>query len=132
MGGAPSARLTGRSMRAGPGGPVIVYRATRAITDGLCAGIRLAPPPRDLLARVDVPTMSFELHECDIHAFCPGTGGTRVTEGDASAVPGSSALPAPPAGPFKPDFRAVIETDDGAVIMAEWHGYGRACPPERR
>ena len=36
------------------------------------------------------------------------------------------------AGPFRPDFRAVIETDDGAVIMVEWHGYGRAYPPERR
>ena len=36
------------------------------------------------------------------------------------------------AGPFRPDLRAVIEADDGAVIMVEWHGYGRACPPERR
>jgi len=36
------------------------------------------------------------------------------------------------AGPFRPDFRAVIEADDGAVIMVEWHGYGRAHPPERR
>jgi hypothetical protein len=25
-------------------------------------------------------------------------------------------------GPFRPDFRAVIETGDGAVIMVEWHG----------
>ena len=25
-------------------------------------------------------------------------------------------------GPFRPDFRAVIETDDGATIMFEWHG----------
>ena len=33
------------------------------------------------------------------------------------------------AGPFRPDFRAVIEADDGAVIMVEWHGYGRAYPP---
>jgi hypothetical protein len=32
------------------------------------------------------------------------------------------------AGPFQPDFRAVIEADDGAVIMVEWHGYGRAYP----
>jgi len=36
------------------------------------------------------------------------------------------------AGPFRPDFRAVIDTDDGATIMFEWHGYGRAYPPERR
>jgi hypothetical protein len=36
------------------------------------------------------------------------------------------------AGPFRPDFRAVIEADDGAVIMVEWHGYGRPYPPERR
>jgi hypothetical protein len=37
-----------------------------------------------------------------------------------------------PAGPFVPDFRAVIETDDGETIMLEWHGYGRAYPPGRR
>jgi len=36
------------------------------------------------------------------------------------------------AGPFRPDFRAVIETDDGATIMFEMHGYGRAYPPGRR
>jgi hypothetical protein len=35
-------------------------------------------------------------------------------------------------GPFRPDFRAVIEADDGATIMVEWHGYGRAYPPGRR
>src|SRR5215472_748000 len=35
-------------------------------------------------------------------------------------------------GPFRPDFRAVIEVDDGAVIMFEWHGYGRAYPLGRR
>ena len=35
-------------------------------------------------------------------------------------------------GPFRPDFRAAIETDDGATIMVEWHGYGRAYPPGRR
>jgi hypothetical protein len=35
-------------------------------------------------------------------------------------------------GPFRPDFRAVIETDDGAAIMVEWHGYGRAYPLDRR
>jgi hypothetical protein len=37
-----------------------------------------------------------------------------------------------PAGPFRPDFRAVIETDDGAASMFERHGYGRAYPPGRR
>jgi hypothetical protein len=26
----------------------------------------------------------------------------------------------------------VIETDDGATIMLEWHGYGRAYPVGRR
>lgn len=36
------------------------------------------------------------------------------------------------AGPFVPDFRAVIETEDGATIMFESHGYGRAYPAERR
>ncbi len=35
-------------------------------------------------------------------------------------------------GPFRPDFRAVIETVDGATIMFECHGYGRAYPPGRR
>ena len=35
-------------------------------------------------------------------------------------------------GPFRPDFRAVIETDDGGVIMFEWHGYGRSYPAGRR
>src|SRR3954453_12423707 len=35
-------------------------------------------------------------------------------------------------GPFRPDLRAVIETDDGAAIMVELHGYGRAYPLGRR
>jgi hypothetical protein len=35
-------------------------------------------------------------------------------------------------GPFRPDFRAVIETDEGETIMLELHGYGRAYPPGRR
>ena len=35
-------------------------------------------------------------------------------------------------GPFRPDFRAVIDSDDGAAILVEWHGYGRAYPAERR
>jgi len=33
---------------------------------------------------------------------------------------------------FRPDFRAVIETDDGATIMVEWHGYRRAYPVGRQ
>ena len=37
-----------------------------------------------------------------------------------------------PEGPFLPDLRAVIETDDGATVMVECHGYGRASPPGRR
>jgi hypothetical protein len=36
------------------------------------------------------------------------------------------------AGPFVPDFRAVIETDEGATILCELHGYGRAYPEGRR
>ena len=36
------------------------------------------------------------------------------------------------AGPFRPDVRAVIEADDGATIMVELRGYGRAYPPGRR
>ena len=35
-------------------------------------------------------------------------------------------------GPFVPDLRAAIETDDGATIMVELHGYGRAHPAGRR
>src|SRR5262249_6407943 len=35
-------------------------------------------------------------------------------------------------GTFRPDLRAVIETDDGGTIMFEWHGYGRAYPTGRR
>jgi hypothetical protein len=35
-------------------------------------------------------------------------------------------------GPFCPDMRAVIETHDGASIMFECHGYGRAYPAGRR
>ncbi|MBO0844226.1 MAG: hypothetical protein J2P22_02265 [Nocardioides sp.] len=35
-------------------------------------------------------------------------------------------------GPFCPDFRAAIETDDGTTIYVECHGYGRAYPPGRR
>ena len=31
-------------------------------------------------------------------------------------------------GPFLPDMRGVIETDDAATIMFECHGYGRAHP----
>lgn len=37
-----------------------------------------------------------------------------------------------PTGPYTPNFRAVIETDDGATIMWECHGYGRPYPPGRR
>ena len=36
------------------------------------------------------------------------------------------------AGPIRPDFRAVIETEDGSTILFECHGYGRAYPPGRR
>jgi len=35
-------------------------------------------------------------------------------------------------GPFRPDFRAVVDTDDAATVMVELHGYGRAYPPGRR
>ncbi|MBI3976055.1 MAG: DUF3237 family protein [Armatimonadetes bacterium] len=33
---------------------------------------------------------------------------------------------------FLPDFRGVIETDDGAVILCDMRGYGRAYPEGRR
>lgn len=35
-------------------------------------------------------------------------------------------------GPFCPDFRAAIDTDDGATILLELRGYGRAYPAGRR
>jgi hypothetical protein len=35
-------------------------------------------------------------------------------------------------GPFRPNLRAVVDTDDGATIMIELRGYGRSYPPGRR
>ncbi|MGA8246722.1 MAG: hypothetical protein WB797_07450 [Nocardioides sp.] len=35
-------------------------------------------------------------------------------------------------GPFVPDLRAAIETDDDATVYFESHGYGRAYPAGRR
>ena len=35
-------------------------------------------------------------------------------------------------GTFVPNFHGVIETDDGAIIMVETHGYGRAYPEAAR
>lgn len=31
-----------------------------------------------------------------------------------------------------PDFRGVLETDDGAIVFFEWHGYARAGEGGRR
>jgi hypothetical protein len=36
------------------------------------------------------------------------------------------------AGPFCPDFRGAIETDDGETVLVELRGYGRAYPAGRR
>ena len=33
---------------------------------------------------------------------------------------------------YVPDMQGVIETEDGAVIFVDWHGYGRAYPKGRR
>jgi hypothetical protein len=33
---------------------------------------------------------------------------------------------------FTPDFQGVIETEDGALVMFDYQGYGRAYPPGRR
>lgn len=33
---------------------------------------------------------------------------------------------------FTPDFQGVIETQDGAVVMFDYQGYGRAYPAGRR
>jgi hypothetical protein len=35
-------------------------------------------------------------------------------------------------GTVQPDFQGVIETDDGAVILFDYRGYGRSYPAERR
>ena len=35
-------------------------------------------------------------------------------------------------GTFEPDFQAVVETGDGAVLLVEIRGYGRAYPLGRR
>jgi hypothetical protein len=35
-------------------------------------------------------------------------------------------------GTFCPDFQGVIETEDGATLFFDSHGYGRAYPPGRR
>jgi hypothetical protein len=35
-------------------------------------------------------------------------------------------------GTFLPDFQGVIETDDGASILFDYQGYGRAYPAGRR
>lgn len=58
----------------------------------------------------------------------------RVSEGFVTGRFRDANFPQRPteAGLFRPDFRAVIETDDGATIMLEWYGYGRADPPGRR
>src|SRR5262245_24998621 len=37
-----------------------------------------------------------------------------------------------PDGTFCPDFQGVIETDDGATVLFDWRGYGRAFPVGRR
>jgi hypothetical protein len=31
-------------------------------------------------------------------------------------------------GTFQPDFQGVIETDDGAEVLFDYRGYGRAYP----
>lgn len=31
-----------------------------------------------------------------------------------------------PDGTLTPDFRGALETDDGAIVVFAWHGYGRA------
>ena len=35
-------------------------------------------------------------------------------------------------GTFLPDFQGVIETDDGAEVLFDYRGYGRAYPAGRR
>ena len=33
---------------------------------------------------------------------------------------------------YLPDFQGAIETDDGATLLFDYRGYGRAAPPENR
>jgi hypothetical protein len=35
-------------------------------------------------------------------------------------------------GTTLPDFRGVLETDDGATVLFEWHGYGRLAGDGRQ
>lgn len=35
-------------------------------------------------------------------------------------------------GPFRMDMQGFIETEDGAILMVDYQGYGRAYPPGRR
>ena len=35
-------------------------------------------------------------------------------------------------GAYLPDFKGAIETDDGATILFDYRGYGRAYPEKRR
>jgi len=35
-------------------------------------------------------------------------------------------------GTYEPDFQGVIETHDGATVLFDWRGYGRAYPEGRR
>jgi hypothetical protein len=35
-------------------------------------------------------------------------------------------------GTFQPDFHGAIDTDDGATLLFDLYGYGRAYPPGRR
>ena len=37
-----------------------------------------------------------------------------------------------PEGPFCPDLRGVVVTDEGATVMVEMQGYGRAYPKDQR
>lgn len=37
-----------------------------------------------------------------------------------------------PDGPFQPDMRGVIETDDDATVLFDCRGYGRAYPEGKR
>jgi hypothetical protein len=35
-------------------------------------------------------------------------------------------------GTLTPDFRGVLETDDGATVLFAWQGYARSCPNDVR
>jgi len=60
-------------------------------------------------------------HGTDLHAFLIAEG--RTTGRISARYRGANYPRRRADGVFLPDFRGVLETDDGASILFEWHGY---------